>query len=404
MSENIEQERKDYQSRDEDDISLLDMAIVLAKRKRLVIRTSLAVPVLALIVSFVLPDMYKASTTIMPPQEDQSGSMAILGQLSGIGGGLAGATLGLKSPNDLYVGVLKSRTVADSLIGRFELQKLYDKDTLVETRDKLEDRTSVTAGKEGLIRVEFLDKDPERAAAVASAYIEELELLTRNIAVTEASKRRRFFEKQLVETRKLLAAAEAALVEVQKSTGLIKLDDQAKAIFESVSYLRGQISAKEIQIASMRSFATPRNPDLLRAQEELAVMRSQLDKLEREKKLGDGDIFLPTGKVPEAGLEYLRGLREVKYQEAVFEAIGKQLELARVDEGRNSTLIQIVDKAVVPDKKAKPDHVLFTLLGAVLGILAAVFCAFAAELWERVNANPGQGARLLQLREYLRFR
>jgi uncharacterized protein involved in exopolysaccharide biosynthesis len=386
------------------EINLLELLIVLAKHKKMIAATTLAAALISLLVALLLPKVYTGAATIMPPQKDQSSAVAVLGQLIGggatAGGGIASA-LGLKNPNDLYVGILKSRTIADRLIDRFKLKELYDQETLVETREELADNTTITAGKDGLITVEFEDKDPKRAAGVANAYVEELELLTANLAISEASQRRLYFQKQVDQTRESLARADSALKDVQEQTGLIKPDDQAKPIFEAVATLRGQIAVKEVELAAMKTFATDRNPDYIRVQEQLRSMKKQLAGLETDNQLGRGDILVPTSKIPEAGLEYLRKFRDVKYYETVYELLARQLELAKVEEGKNAIIIQLVDKAIEPDKKSKPKRALIVILATLMAAVLAAFWALIKEAHEQARSDPSQTERMSRLREYL---
>jgi tyrosine-protein kinase Etk/Wzc len=383
-----------------DELSLLDLLIVLAKHKRLVLGLPLAAAVLAAGISFLMPDIYTGTTRILPPQQPQSAAAAMLGQLGGAAA-LAAPAIGLKNPADLYVGMLKSQTIANSLVNKFELQKLYGTDSITETREKLADVTSLQAGKDGIITIDVEDEDPKRAAALANAYVDELDRLIQGIAVTEAGQRRLFLEKQLKLAKDSLADAEVALKQTQEETGLISLDEQGKTIIEAVATLRAQIAGKEVQLAAMRSFATERNPDYVRVQQELAGLRLELTKLEKSTGVHQGDILVPTGRVPESGLAYVRRLRDVKYQETLFEVLAKQYEIARADEAKESGIVQVVDRAVVPDRKSKPKHAIITLVSAFVAALLGVFIAFLLEAWERARLDPGQTRRLELLRDYL---
>jgi tyrosine-protein kinase Etk/Wzc len=323
----------------------------------------------------------------------------LLGQLGGLAG-LAGSSMGIKNPADLYVGMLKSRSVADSIIARFELRKLYEKDTMVETRKEFSRNSSIAAGRNGLISIEFDDEDPKRAADIANAFVEALDKLTQSLAVTEAAQRRLFFERQLMQAKADLSKAEIALKTTQEETGLIKLDDQGRAIIEAVAALRGQIAAKEVELRAMRTFTTEKNPDYVRTEQQLAGLRSELLKLERAQVAGGGDILLPTGKVPEAGLEYLRKFRDVKYQETIFELLAKQFEAAKIDEAKEAAIIQIVDQAIAPDRKSKPKRAVIVVVLTVLAGLVAVGLAFIQEARERARLDPKQSARIAELRRH----
>jgi tyrosine-protein kinase Etk/Wzc len=341
-----------------------------------------------------MPNIYMATARILPPQQSHSTAAVLLGQLAGLAP--TGSIPGLKNPSDLYVGLLKSRTVADRLIERFELKEYFEEDTLLETRLALARVTSISSGKDGIISINVEDELPTRAAALANAYIEELEVLNGSLALTEASQRRLFFEKQLNQAKDSLASSEIELKRTQEQTGLIKLDDQGRAIIEAVAALRAQVAAKEVQIGAMKSFATENNPDLARTQRELSGLQAQLRKMERDKLSGDGDILVPTGRVPEAGLEYIRKFRDVKYNETLFELVAKQYELARLDEAKDTSLIQVVDKAVAPDKKSRPKRALICAIVTILAGFLAILWAYQREAHAQGGADRLRRVALLK--------
>jgi len=384
---------------EEDEISLLDLAIVLAKHKKLILGLPLVAAIIAVIVTLLMPNIYTGVTRILPPQQSQSTAAAMLIQLGGLAD-IAGQSLGIRNPNDLYVGMLKSRTVADTLIDRFGLKKVYDENTYHYARMELEKRTMVASGRDGIIKVEVEDKDPKRAAAIANGYVEELYKLTQTLAVTEASQRRLFFERQLDQTRKNLANAEAAARQGLEKGGLVVIDAQGRGMVETTARLRGQIAVKEIQISAMRAFATGQNPDLKQAQHELEAMKEELAKMEGTSS--GRDTADSASKAD--GMENLRLLRDVKYFETIFELLAKQYEIARIDEARDASLIQVLDKAVEPERKSKPKRALIVILSALVAGFITVSWAFVAEALEKARRDPDGSSRLQALRSYLRFR
>lgn len=378
-------------------IDLLDLFIILAKHKKKILGYPFLVAVLVSGITLLMPDIYTATTRILPPQQQQSSAAAMIGQLGAITG-MAGSTIGLKNPNDLYVGILKSRSVADKLIDRFKLQDLYKEDTLVETRMALEDVSFFNAGKDGIITIEVDDENPNFAAEMANAYVEELSNLNQNLAVTEAAQRRLFFQQQLKYVKDELSNAEFALKQTQEKTGVLQLDAQGKSLIEAVGTLRAQIAAKEVELGALRTFATEHNPDYLRILEELRGMRGQLSKLER----GGDNYILPAGKLPEAGLETIRRMRELKYYESLYELLAKQYEIARVDEVKDASLIQVLDKAVPPDRKSKPKRALIVLLATVLAGVLTLVWVLLYEAQIRAEEEPEHAARLKALRRYIK--
>lgn len=377
--------------------------VILAKRKSFILIFAGSVAVLSIVISLFLKNNYTANSKILPPQQTQSMSTtAMLNQLGPLAA-LAGSSLGLHNPSDIYVSMLRSRTVEDSLVSRFDLMKVYKSKKRGDALRSLEDHALIQSGKDGVISISVEDHDPNRAAEMANAYVEELEKLTKVLAVTEAGKRRIFFEHEVQLAMDDLSKSELALKQTQEKTGLIMLDPQARAIIDEVTSLRAQIAAEEVEIQEMRSFATPENPELLRAEQELAAMQAQLQKLER----GQGNRFaadVPIENVPTAGLEYLRKLRDVKYHEALFELLAKQYEAAKIDEARDSLLVQQLDKAIPPDRKSGPYRALIVLGSTFFAILLAVVIAFARERLEQAREDPQFAARLQLFRYYLRFR
>jgi uncharacterized protein involved in exopolysaccharide biosynthesis len=204
-----------------------------------------------------------------------------------------------------------------------------------------------------------------------------------------------------------LAKAELSLKETEEKTGIIQLDNQSRVMLQAYAELRSEVAAKQVQVQSMRSFATPENPDLIRAQEELRALEAQLTRFERGQG-GHSPTDLALAKVPGAGLEYIRKLREVKYEEALFELLAKQYEAARIDEARDASVIQVLDKAVVPEKKSWPKRSLIVLAVTLFALFVAVFLAFAREQLERMRKDPEVSVKwqllmhLLALRKPLR--
>jgi len=381
----------------------LDVLLFLAGHKRAVLGIPLIAALMAAVISLLMPNYYAAVTKILPPQQNQSSAAMALAQL-GSAAGVPAASLGLKNPNDLYVGMLKSRTVADRLIERFALRQLYERTTLQDTRRVLEQRTAISHGRDGIITVQFEDTDRGRAADITNAYIEELYQLTQTLAVTEAGQRRLFLEKQLKLARDALADAEVELKKTQEATGLIKLDEQGRAIIEAVAKLRAQIAAKEVEAVTMRAFATERNPAYVRMQQELAGLRVELTRLEKSTQSSnkEGDIFVPTGKVPEAGLEYVRRFRDVKYYETVFDLLAKQFEIAKIDEARDTSIVQVLDRALPPEKKSRPHRALIVVVTGLAALLAALLWALLADAYRRASRDGEKLAKLERLKVLLR--
>lgn len=385
----------------EDEISLLDLLIVFVRCRWLIVKIAVCITAVAVIISLLLPIRYTASTSILPPQQGSSAGSSLMAQLGSLGSvaSLAGGSLGLKNPNDLQVAMLKSRTVEDAMVNRFHLMQLYHLTHQSDARKKFEKVADIDNGsKDGLIRISITDSDPRRAAEMANGYVEEFKRLSSGLAVTEASQRRLFFEQQLIQAKENLANAEEDLKKTGQKTGLIQIDSQTRATIELLANLRGQIAAKEVEISAMRSFATGENPDLQIAEQQLAGLRSQEQKMGATAE-GATNALIPKGNAQEAGLEYVRKLRDVKYFETIFDLLARQYEVAKVDEARQGAVIQVVDRAVVPDRKSAPQRTLIVLGAAIFGLFLGVVWAFAREGLTRLSNNPAEHARLELLKK-----
>ncbi len=342
--------------------------------------------------SSLFPLMYTATTTIVPPQQQQSSASALLGQLAPFAAG-TGGSLGIKTPADLYVAILGSRTVADDLIKTFNLRQIYQAPSASGARAVLAKRSNFSAGGGPLIKISVEDRDPKRAAALANGYLDELAKQNRRLALTESSQRRLFFESQLETQKRSLADAESALKVTQERTGVLQVNSQVESAIASMARLRAEVTGREVALSSLRNAATPQNPEVVRQETELATLRAQLQRLEANNDTGHpGDLMIPTSKVPKLGLEYLRAVRELKYNETLFELLSKQYEVARIDEAKDAPVIQVVDTALPPEHKSWPPRTEFALSGALAGgILAGVIAVTAS------RARDDQEAEKLHL-------
>ncbi len=375
----------------EREVSLAELFGELARRKRLIALVTLCATAVTAAVSLLVPASYTAEAVIMPPQQDQSAQSMLMGSAAGLGGlsALAGAGMAssiLRNPAELYIGVLKSRTIADALIVKFSLQPVYERKTLTDTRKELAKHTKISTGRDSLIRISVDDHDRLRAARMANAYVEELHSRNSLLAFSSASQRRVFFEEQLAGEKNALADAEIALKKMQEASGLVVPSAQSEALVRSIAQLKAEIAGREVQMQSMRLYAAGDNPQLQMLEQEASALRSQLQRLEAGDG-GEGGLDVAARRLPERSLEYIRKLRDLKYHETLFEILARQYEAARIDEAKTAPVIQVVDAAVVPDKKSWPPRTLFTL-GA--GFLAALATS-AVILWKSRPRAGGTG-------------
>jgi tyrosine-protein kinase Etk/Wzc len=384
----------------ETEVSALDVLVPLLERKRFIVRFVLGAALLATVVAFLLPVRYEAKTVLLPPAQNSSISSALLGQLGGLGSlgslaSLAGGGFAIKNPADMYVSFLTSRTVEDAMIQHFDLMKEYRKKRMSDTRKEFERRTTAVVGtKDGLIRISVEDRDPKRAAELANGYVEEFRRLSASLAITEAARRRLFFEQQVQQAKDKLTEAEEAMTKTEQSTGVLQIDSQARALIESAAILRAEVVAKQVQIEGMRSFATDDNPNLILAKQELAALQSQLEHVAGSQSDTGSDINLSKGRVTQSGMEYLRRFRDLKYEETVFELLAKQFEIAKLDEAREGSIVQVVDAAVPPDKKSSPQRTLIVMASTVLAFFVAVFWVWLSKRLDAAFVLPENRQRL----------
>ena len=369
----------------EDEISLLDLLQTIVDNLRLLVLGPLAAGLAALGISFAIAPTYTAKTQFLPPQQQQSAAASMLASLGSLGG-LAGAAAGLKNPADQYVAYLKSNAVEDALIERFKLMDRFEAKLRTDARTALEGKVRIAGGKDGLISVEFDDKDPKFAADVANAYVDELRSVLARLAVTEAQQRRLFFEKQLVKAKDNLTAAEQALKATGISDSVLK-SNPASAV-AGVAALKAQITAQEVKVGAMRGYLAETAPDFKQAMTELANLRAQLakqDKAEAEgNNAGQGD--------------YISRYRDFKYHETLFELFAKQYEIARVDEAREGAVIQVLDVAQPPERKSKPKKALIAIIATLASGFALLLFVFIRQALRNGAKDKETADKLVQLK------
>lgn len=386
-----------------DEISLLDLLIVLATRKRLILLFTAGFAIVSLIVSLIWPKSFTATAILMPPRQSSGMSSLLTAELGSLGGmaALAGSSLGIKNPNDMYVGFLRSQTVEDGMVKKYGLMREYHAHYVSEARKSFEHHTTVDgSGKDGLIHISVDDRSPEKAAEMANGYVDAFRHLSEGLAITEASQRRLFFQQQLEQAKDNLANAEEALKKTEQTTGLIQLDSQARALIETAAALRAQITAKEVQIQAMQTYATGENSQVVELQQELDSLRAQLAKLGGSEE--NPNAFFPSkGRVPEVGLEYVRKLRDVKYYETIFELLARELEIAKIDEAREGSFVQVVDPATVPDHKSSPRRALIVIVSTFAGLFIGILAALVQAGMSHLREDPEASAKLALLRANL---
>ncbi|MET0335391.1 MAG: Wzz/FepE/Etk N-terminal domain-containing protein [Rhizobacter sp.] len=369
-------------------VSLLDILTWLGEGKRTIGLVVMVAVAGSLAYAFLRPPTFTARTTLLPPASQQQSSsaaaLAALGSLGGLAGGIVA-----KTPDELYVNLLKGDSVQRTLATRFDLYKRYDVGTYEVMRKEMQKYVRVSSDKKsGVITLEVDDEEPKFAAELANAYAVEVTKLLGRLAVSEAQQRRVFFDQQLKETKDNLVKAEQALRGVQEKSGMIVLDQQAEAIIKAVAELKTKIIEREVRLKVMRTSTTAQNPDVQLLTSELAALRSELARMESsvpataKAASSAGGIDIPIGKLPAAAIDYIRAAREVKFQETMLASMLRQYEVAKLDEAKDGPMLQQVDVALPPDRKSKPSRALIVLSST----LAALLLSSGFVIWRRYRA------------------
>ena len=363
---------------DEPGMTLAEMFAALRQNLWLLAMGPLAAGLTALGITLLIAPTFTASTTVLPPQQAQSGAASALASLGSLAG-LAGGAAGISSPGERYVALMQSVTLSDRIVEQFKLMEVYEEKFRVDARKELASNVRITLGKkDGLLTVEVDDKSPQRAADIANRYVDELRRITGTLAVTEAQQRRAFFERQLQQSRDRLVGAQQALQASGFNAGALKSEPKAAA--EAYARLKAETTSAEMRLQILRGTMADGTAEVRQQQTLLTGLREQLARTEHASDNSGGPVYV--GKY-----------REFKYQETLFELYARQFELARADESREGALIQVVDPATPPEKKSKPKRAIIaiaTTLASLLALLAFVLVRYSLR---RPRPDGGAGLR-----------
>ena len=348
---------------------LLNLAIALAGSWKLLLIGPLVVGGIAYGLSYLMSPIFTARTSVLPPQQQQSAAasaLASLGALSGLAGGST------RTLADQYAALLQSETIEDALIDQFKLKEIYGVKFRSDARRMLEQNVRISSGKkDGLIVIEVDDTSPVRAAELANQHVEGLRRLTAHLALTEAQQRRIFFQAQVAETRDKLTAAQLAMQASGFNAGALRSEPRAAA--EGYARIKAEITSNEVKLQSVRRVLTDVAPEVQQLQAAISTLREQLSRLE-------------TTTVSPAGPDYISKYREFKYQETLFELFSRQYEISRLDESRESALIQVVDVATAPERKSKPKRAIIGFSVTFASLLLLIAFVLVRHSW-RQSAN-----------------
>lgn len=386
------------------DVSGLDILIILSAYKRTILSITFLFAVGSIVISLLVRKEYKASVTLIPPPRLSSFD-TITGSGAGFGGlgiPIAGAS---EAQNDRYVGMLRSHSVEDAIVGRFGLMARYRKRSPEDARVTLDNSVTIKGdGDDGLIHLSVEDASPQWAAKLANGWAEEFQNLENKLAIESASRRRELFAQQLDLAKSSLTDAELRLKQTEQKTGAIQIDSQERSLIDEAVAVRAQIASTEAELQVMGTYATRENPEMIEAEERLEALQSQLAKMGGSKDLVSAGLILPRGQIPGAQLDYTRSVRDVQFREVILDALSRQVEAARLDEAREGALVQILDPAFAPERKIYPQRSFLVITSTAAGFLLGSLLALLRAAIQNAGQIPQIQGRIADLKNELRWR
>ena len=392
-----------YAEYDDDEISLLDLMLVLVRRKGMIIKITFLFALVGIIASLLMTKIYTASARILNPVE-KSSVVSLLEQQAGVAANLlfSGSEKG-----NVYVSMLKSRNIQDRILDRFGPDNWRDmagagkekrrKDLANEYIGEL----TVTAEKDNTLLVSVAFTEQEKVAEITNAYVAELEKLANEFAMTEATRRLNYFEGELAKARGSLTRTEQQFREYQEKTGVYMGEAQLTANIQNRINMRAQVAAKEIQLRSLLAYATRQNPEVVKLEKEISGLKEEIKRLEDDP--GTGDPLNPLGGMPAARFEYLEKYRDWKFQELLYNTLLRLYESARLDQSYSPVVIQVLDRAETPENRSKPKRKKIVVVATFLGFSLALALVFVAEVLKRAAEDPEQTEKIEELRGHLLF-
>ena len=368
-------------------INLVQLLQVLVKRKILILSICCATALLSLCYSLTLPNIYAATAKVLPPQKEGVGLSTVLGQM----GGIAGAAAAKAGENDLYVALLKSRSVGSAVIHRLDLSRVYQTKSFNQTWKRLDAAVKVLAGRDGTITITVEDSDAKQAALVANTMADELGRLMVRLNLSKAGSERLFLEKRLELVNKDLKAAEDDLKTFSLRNKIVKVDSQADASVSGVVRLKTELANKEVQLAILRTSLSDESFEVKELQAGIKRLRQNLAGMAGNS--GGGEGIPAIGNVPGLGLEYTRKMRELKTQEALFEQLTKQYEMAKLSQAKDSSSLQVLDEAVAPEEKSRPRRSTLVAMATLIALIGSIVLVLVLEYLEKM---PDEQRKVLQ--------
>jgi len=389
---------------------------VLWEERRFLVRVCLSGLLFSLLIAVLLPAKYESKTRLMPPDQQSGSGLAMLAALAGRGssagsaGGVAGALggnlgsvagdlLGLKSSGALFVDMLDGPTIQDDLIRKFDLRKVYGDKYFEQARKDLEKRTDVKEDrKSGVITIIVTDHDPHRAQAMAQAYVDGLNGLVAQVSTSSARRERTFIEGRLKTVKQNLDAALQEFSQYASKNGTFNVPEQTKAMVESEGALQGQLIAAQSELEGLKQIYTDNNIRVRTLEAKVAALKHQVETMSGNKAdLSSDESQIPGAfpsirKLPLLGVRWANLYRESKVQETVYEMLTQEYELAKIQEAKEIPTVNVLDAALLPERKAFPPRILIVILGTLFAFFLGSSIAIGLEAWKQNESAEKQFA------------
>lgn len=398
-----EAEYQEFEDGEKSPERLFSRARILWGERRFLLRLACAGLALSTLAALAIPKRYVSTTQLMPPDSQGGSSLALMaglagGQMGGLGA-VAGDLLGMKSTGALFIGVLRSRTVEDRIVERFDLKKVYGVRLEVTAREKLAENTNIGEDrKSGIISVSVTDRDPQRAAAITGAYVDELDKLMAQLTTSAAHRERTFLEERLNAVKQDLESAEKDFSQFASKNATIDITEQGKAMVGAAATLEGQLMGAQAALQGLKQMYTDDNVRVRSVQARITELRRQLQEVSGKAGTGAAanqaasDTSYPTlRQLPILGVPYADLFRRLKVEEAVYETLTKEYELAKVQEAKEIPTVKVLDPAAVPEKKSYPPRLLYVFLGTLGTIALGLMWVWGTAHWRGMDArDPGK--------------
>ena len=390
----------------EEPISFLPHLRLLWQNRKFLFRAMLSAFLASLLVAILIPNRYRSVTRLMPPDNQSAGGLGMLAAMaskagapgtgvSGFTGGIASDLLGVKSSGALFVGIIGSQTVQDRVIRDFDLQKVYWTSKIEDARNDLAEHTDVMEDrKSGIITIGVTDRDPKRAAAMAHAYVDELDHLVAQVSTSSARRERIFLEERLKTVKSELDTTAKSFSDFSSKNTAIDIPAQGKAMMEAAANLQGRLIAAQAELSGLQQIYTRNNVRVRAAEARVTELQQKLTEFgagDPGKSKEEGALYPSIRRLPVLGVTYADLFLQTKIQSTVFELLTQQYETAKVQEAKEIPSVKVLDAALVPTKKSFPPRTLLTIFGTVLGLGVAIAWVITKTRWDAVEtSNPGK--------------